>query len=75
MSRMLSDAACGETVVVARIGQTNPATRQRLLDMGVTRGAEIMVERLAPLGDPVKVVLKGYHLAIRKSEASVIEIQ
>lgn len=49
--------------------------RQRLLDMGVTRGTEVRVERHAPLGDPVEVNIKGYHLALRMSEAREIEVE
>ena len=51
------------------------AMRQRLLDMGVTRGAELLVERVAPLGDPIEVLIKGYHLAIRRDEAATIEVE
>jgi len=62
----------------ARICGTRPgggAVRRRLLDMGVTRGAELLVERAAPLGDPIEVLLKGYHLAIRRDEAAFIEVE
>jgi len=71
----LADLAQGSR---ARIRGTRPgggAVRQRLLDMGVTRGAELLVERVAPLGDPVEVLLKGYHLAIRRDEAAFIEVE
>ncbi len=62
----------------ARIVGTRPgagALRQRLLDMGVTRGAELRVERVAPLGDPIEILIKGYHLAIRRGEAALIEVE
>jgi Fe2+ transport system protein FeoA len=51
------------------------AVRQRLLDMGVTRGTELLVERWAPLGDPIEILIKGYHLAIRRAEAACIEVE
>jgi Fe2+ transport system protein FeoA len=75
MSKPLSQALPGEHVRITSISKTQKATRQRLLDMGVTRGAKILVRRVAPLGDPIEIELKGYHLAIRKSEASMIEVE
>ncbi len=76
MERTLLDVGIGERAIIKRI-RRDPvgAIRQRLLDMGVTRGAELLVERVAPLGDPVEVYLKGYHLAIRKREAQLIEVE
>ena len=61
----------GQRGRVLRIGGDG-ATRQRLLDMGITRGAVIKVERRAPLGDPIEVTVKGYYLAIRESEARCV---
>jgi ferrous iron transport protein A len=75
MPRTLLDLQLGETGTIARIHRDQGgAIRQRLLDMGVTRGSTLVVERVAPLGDPIEVQLKGYHLAIRKTEARLIEI-
>lgn len=73
--RTLDDAEPGERVCIVRILPGGGPIRQRLLDMGVTRGTELLVERKAPLGDPVEVAVKGCHLAIRKSEAAYIEIE
>jgi ferrous iron transport protein A len=63
----------GQRATIARIGGTG-AIKQRLLDMGVTRGCEVQVARRAPLGDPIQIVLKGYSLAIRRDEARFIEV-
>jgi len=71
---VLSDVQPGERVVIRRIRPGGSAIRQRLLDMGVTRGAEVHVERTAPLGDPIELMVKGYHLAVRKNEAAFIEV-
>lgn len=74
MSRTLLDTRAGETVTIAGLAPCPAATRQRLLDMGLTRGAQVVIRRLAPLGDPVKLEVKGYTLAIRKREASLINV-
>ncbi len=75
MSSTLLDVLSGEKVTVARLLTGDSATKQRLLDMGLTRGTEIYVERVAPLGDPVQIRVKGYRLAIRKREAGLVEIE
>tara|TARA_B100000609_G_scaffold90899_1_gene72557 strand:+ start:190 stop:423 length:234 start_codon:yes stop_codon:yes gene_type:complete len=73
--RTLLNLKPGDRATIRKIHRdTNGAIRQRLLDMGVNRGAEIVVERVAPLGDPVEILIKGYHLAIRKTEATLIEL-
>jgi ferrous iron transport protein A len=74
MARTLLDLEEGQQSNITRIGGGG-AIRQRLLDMGVTRGTTVLVERRAPLGDPVEVKIKGYHLAIRKDEARHIEVE
>jgi Fe2+ transport system protein FeoA len=74
MNRNLTETQPGETVRIHRILPGGGPIRQRLLDMGITRGAELLVERKAPLGDPIEVAVKGCHIAIRKSEAAYIEI-
>ncbi len=74
MAMSLADLGVGQSGRV--VGVDGPgAIRQRLLDMGVTRGAEVRVQRLAPLGDPIEIALKGYSLAIRRSEASTIRLE
>lgn len=68
----LSDLRPGERGVVA--GWAGGAPPARLLEMGILEGTEVGVVRLAPLGDPIEIELRGYHLSIRKSEAEQIEI-
>ena len=76
MTRRLSSLITGEAARIVKIhGGGSLGIRQRLLDMGVTRGTEVRVERHAPLGDPVEVTIKGYYLALRMSEAEQIEVE
>ena len=70
----LAETTQGATVRIRSMRPGGGAVRQRLLDMGVTRGTVLLVERVAPLGDPIEVLLKGYHLAIRHDEAATIEV-
>lgn len=69
--RTLREAAVGETVTVAKLDGQG-ALKRRIMDMGITKGAEIIVRRVAPLGDPIEINLRGYSLSIRKSEAEII---
>ena len=71
--RMLSQAAIGETVVVNKI-DGEKALKRRIMDMGITKGVEVYVRKVAPLGDPIEVKVRGYELSIRKAEADKIEI-
>jgi len=74
--KTLFDLTTGQSARIKRIrGQGANGIRQRLLDMGVTKGTPVFVERHAPLGDPVEVAIKGYHLAVRMSEARNIEVE
>ncbi len=70
----LAEVEHGREVIITRIGGGG-AIRQRLLDMGVTRGTSVRVERHAPLGDPVEICVKGYCLALRKEEAAGITVR
>ncbi len=70
----LKDAAFGKEVKVKRIVGEGPV-RRRLMDMGITKGCTIVVNKTAPLGDPLEVTVRGYELSLRKSEASLIEIE
>ena len=75
-SRTLYDLVTGDVACITRIRGGGPRSiRQRLLDMGVTRGTTVEVRRHAPLGDPVEVVIKGYYLALRMQEAREIEVE
>lgn len=63
----------GQQAVITRVGGA-AALRRRFIEMGIVRGETICVERKAPLGDPVEYLVKGYHLALRKEEAGLIEV-
>lgn len=71
----LSDLKRGQKCIVLAFHNDNPALRRRLLDMGITKGVEITVKKIAPLGDPIDIALRGYELCIRKEEMSQIDIK
>jgi len=72
--KTLKEVKCGETVSVTRLRGTGPLKR-RIMDMGITKGTEIFVRKVAPLGDPIEVNVRGYELSIRKMEAENIEVE
>ena len=72
--KTLRDAAIGETVRVVKLHGEGPV-RRRIMDMGITKGVEIYVRKLAPLGDPLEVTVRGYELSIRKADAAEIEVE
>ncbi len=74
MSVPLSELKVGETGVIAKMNFKG-AARQRLLAMGLVKGETILVKRVAPLGDPIDFVIKGYHLSLRKTEADEILVE
>ncbi|ULQ60747.1 ferrous iron transport protein A [Brucepastera parasyntrophica] len=69
----LKDVKSGETVTIKKLSGTG-AVRRRIMDMGLTKGTEVTVVKVAPLGDPIEITVRGYELSIRKSEAENIEI-
>ncbi len=69
--RTLKDARLGESVVVRKI-QGEGATMRRIMDMGITKGCEVTVRKVAPLGDPIEVTVRGYELSLRKADADNI---
>lgn len=69
----LRDASIGETVKVVKL-HGEGGVKRRIMDMGITKGVEIYVRKVAPLGDPIEVTLRGYELSIRKDEAEMIEV-
>ena len=71
--RTLKDAVIGETVTVKKLHGTGPVKR-RMMDMGITKGVEVHIRKVAPLGDPVEVTVRGYELSLRKADAEMIEI-
>ncbi|HDH09598.1 MAG: ferrous iron transport protein A [Anaerolineae bacterium] len=72
--KTLNQLKPGERATIVKVGGQGPV-RRRILDMGVVKGAEIEVVRVAPLGDPVEVLIKGYHLSLRKSEAQQVQVE
>lgn len=72
--RTLREIGCGQTAVIRRLHGTG-ALKRRIMDMGITKGTEILVRKVAPLGDPIEVRVRGYELSIRKSEAESIEVE
>ena len=71
--RTLKDVTVGETVTVAKLSGEG-AVKRRIMDMGITKGVEIYVRKIAPLGDPVEVTVRGYELSVRKADAEMIQI-
>ena len=70
----LKDAKIGQTVTVTKITGEG-AGKRRIMDMGITRGVQVYVRKVAPLGDPVEVTVRGYELSIRKADAEIIEVE
>ena len=70
----LRNTPCGKTVTVHRV-EGEGATRRRIMDMGITRGAEVFVRKVAPLGDPIEVTVRGYELSLRKADAEKILVE
>ena len=72
--KTLKDAKIGETVRVIKL-HGEGAVKRRIMDMGITKGVKVTVRKVAPLGDPIEVTVRGYELSIRKADAEMIEIQ
>ena len=72
--KTLKAAKVGETVRIVRL-HGEGAVKRRIMDMGMTRGVEVYVRKVAPLGDPVEVTVRGYELSIRKADADMIEVE
>ena len=72
--KTLREASIGETVKVVKLYGEGPIKR-RIMDMGITTGVEIYVRKVAPLGDPVEVSVRGYELSLRKADAEMIEVE
>jgi ferrous iron transport protein A len=72
--RTLKDVACGETVRVVKM-EGGGAVKRRIMDMGITKGVEIYVRKVAPLGDPIEVNVRGYELSLRKEDAESILVE
>ena len=72
--KTLRDAKIGETVRVKKLTGEG-AVKRRIMDMGITKGIEVFVRKVAPLGDPVEVTVRGYELSIRKADAEMVEVE
>ena len=78
--RTLKDVKVGETVTVPKLHGEGPVkpimvVKRRIMDMGITKGVEIFVRKVAPLGDPMELNVRGYELSVRKGDAEMIEVQ
>ena len=74
MMKTLKQTKCGETVTVTRLGGEG-ALKRRIMDMGITKGTSIFVRKVAPLGDPVEITVRGDELSIRKGDAENILVE
>ena len=72
--RTLKDARIGETVTVVKV-HGEGAIKRRIMDMGITKGVEIYVRKVAPLGDPVEITVRNYELSLRKADAEMVEVE
>ena len=72
--KTLKEVACGQTVKVKKLSGEGPVKR-RIMDMGITKGVDVYVRKVAPLGDPVEVTVRGYELSLRKADAEMIEVE
>lgn len=70
----LKEAKCGNAVAVVKL-HGEGAVKRRIMDMGITKGTEVYIRKVAPLGDPVEVTVRGYELSLRKADAQMIEVQ
>ena len=70
----LKDVKCGQSVSVVKL-HGEGAVKRRIMDMGITKGTEVFTRKVAPLGDPVEVTVRGYELSLRKADAQMIEVQ
>jgi ferrous iron transport protein A len=72
--KTLKEVKVGETVKVTKLSGEG-AVKRRIMDMGITKGVEIYVRKVAPLGDPIEVTVRGYELSLRKADAQMIEVE
>ena len=72
--KTLKDVKVGETCTVARLHGEGPVKR-RIMDMGITKGVTVFVRKVAPLGDPMEITVRGYELSLRKADCAAIEVQ
>ena len=70
----LGDAKVGSTVVVTKI-EGDGDYKRRIMDMGITKGSELFIRKVAPLGDPVEITVRGYELSVRKADAQCVQVK
>ena len=70
----LGDAKVGSTVVVTKI-EGDSAYKRRIMDMGITKGSELYIRKVAPIGDPVEITVRGYELSVRKDDAQCVQVK
>ncbi len=70
----LKEVKIGSTVTVKKLNGQG-ATKRRIMDMGITKGVEVYVRKVAPLGDPIEITVRGYELSLRKADAAMIEVE
>jgi len=70
----LKEVKCGDTVCVVKL-HGEGAVKRRIMDMGITKGAQVFVRKVAPLGDPIEVKVRDYELSLRKADAELIEVE
>lgn len=71
----LSELKIGQTAIVKKLKNQDKQIRRHLLDMGITRGVKVKIKKIAPMGDPIDIELRGYQLAIRKADLKLIEVE
>lgn len=72
--KTLKEAKVGQTVKVLKL-HGEGAVKRRIMDMGITRGVDIYIRKVAPLGDPIEITVRGYELSLRKADAEMVEVQ
>lgn len=72
--KTLREIACDQTVKVVKL-HGDGAVKRRIMDMGITKGVDVYVRKVAPLGDPIEVTVRGYELSLRKADADMIEVE
>ena len=72
--KTLKEVAVGQTVTVKKLSGAGPVKR-RIMDMGITKGSQLYIRKVAPLGDPIEVTVRGYELSLRKADAEMIEVE
>lgn len=72
--KTLKEIKCGESARIVKLNGTG-AVKRRIMDMGITKGTEVFIRKVAPLGDPIEVTVRGYELSLRKADAEMIEVE